>query len=221
MILLAGDVRSGTGHVVDELATGLAWPPLSLSPRSPRPCWPVGGAGDRRPAAIIRAGFALSCVGVAVDIPLVVPRRPPHDLGCGLGLLVSQLNNYTLAPIDQEWVSDAAAQHEQISAALEHDAEVMRNTQLEQQITQQPPAVEAEILAINEDALNLSLQVPLAIPLLAGLLGLANSFRVMRLPDLDPSASLEGHRRRLMPLGLYPTSTVVAMSQACGNIRSE
>ena len=28
--------------------------------------------------------------------------------GCGLGLLVSQLNNYTLAPIEEERVSEAA-----------------------------------------------------------------------------------------------------------------
>ena len=28
--------------------------------------------------------------------------------GCGLGLLVSQLNNYTLAPISEERVSEAA-----------------------------------------------------------------------------------------------------------------
>ncbi len=34
-------------------------------------------------------------------IPLVIA-------GCGLGLLVSQLNNYTLAPIDEERISEAA-----------------------------------------------------------------------------------------------------------------
>ena len=34
-------------------------------------------------------------------LPLVV-------VGCGFGLLVSQLNNYTLAPIDEERVSEAA-----------------------------------------------------------------------------------------------------------------
>ena len=28
--------------------------------------------------------------------------------GCGLGLLVSQLNNYTLAPVEEERVSEAA-----------------------------------------------------------------------------------------------------------------
>src|SRR4051794_23559155 len=72
-------------------------------------------AGDRSPSKIIRAGFALLVIGVAVLIP-VVPRAdsgwamviPLMIAGAGLGLLVSQLNNYTLAPIDEERVSEAA-----------------------------------------------------------------------------------------------------------------
>ena len=84
------------------------------------------------------------------------------------------------------------AQQQQIAAALEDDAEVMSNTQLEQQITGQPPAVEAEVVSINNDARNLSLQIALLVPLLAGLLGLGNSFRMLRLPDQKPSSSLDG-----------------------------
>jgi hypothetical protein len=198
-------------------------------------------AGDRRPAAIIRAGFLLASLGIAIIIPFV-PRAdtgwyfvlPLAIAGCGLGLLVSQLNNYTLAPVEEERVSEAAgvnsaagsfglsfglamaggimlaalsvsftemtensqvipqAQQEQIAAALEDDAEVMSNTQLEEQITGQPPAVEAEVVAINNDARNLSLQIALLVPLLAGLLGLGNSFRMLRLPDQKPSSSLDG-----------------------------
>ena len=72
-------------------------------------------AGDRRPAAIIRAGFLLASLGIAIIIPFV-PRAdsgwyfvlPLAIVGCGLGLLVSQLNNYTLAPIEEERVSEAA-----------------------------------------------------------------------------------------------------------------
>ena len=37
-----------------------------------------------------------------------------------------------------------------------------------------------------------SLQVALLVPVLASLIGLLNSFRMMRLPDITPSASLEG-----------------------------
>jgi hypothetical protein len=83
-------------------------------------------------------------------------------------------------------------QQQQVADALEDDAEVMSNTQLEQQLKGQRPEVKAEILHINTDARHRALQVALLIPVLAGLLGLFNSFRMMRLPDPKPSAALEG-----------------------------
>ena len=224
----------------DALEAGLSLAPLSLTMFAAAV---VAGrrAGHRRPAEIIRAGFLLVTVGIAIIIPFV-PRAdsgwyfvlPLAITGCGLGLLVSQLNNYTLAPIEEERVSEAAgvnsaagsfglsfglamagglmlaalsisftqmtedsevipaAQQQQIADALEDDAEVMSNTQLEEQITGQPAAVEAEVLDINEDARNLSLQIALLVPLLAGLIGLGNSFRMLRLPDQKPSSSLDG-----------------------------
>ena len=72
-------------------------------------------AGTRRPSSLIRVGFALLTVGIVVLIP-IVPRAdsgwylvvPLVIAGSGLGLLVSQLNNYTLAPISEERVSEAA-----------------------------------------------------------------------------------------------------------------
>ena len=69
---------------------------------------------------------------------------------------------------------------------------MMSNSQLEKKITGEPPAVEAEVLAINDDARNLSLQIALLVPLLAGLVGLGNSFRMLRLPDQKSSSSLDG-----------------------------
>ena len=84
------------------------------------------------------------------------------------------------------------AQQQQIAAALETDAEVMSNTALAEQIVGQPPEVEAAVLEINDEARNRSLQVALLVPLLATLLGLGNSFRMMRLPDVKPSAAIEG-----------------------------
>src|SRR5215813_12177071 len=72
-------------------------------------------AGKRSPSRIIRAGFLLLVVGVGVLIPIIswddsgwAMAVPLVIAGCGLGLLVSQLNNYTLAPIDEERVSEAA-----------------------------------------------------------------------------------------------------------------
>jgi EmrB/QacA subfamily drug resistance transporter len=197
-------------------------------------------AGRRRPAAIVRAGFAALSAGLILLIPLV-PRAdsgwylvvPLMIAGAGLGLLVSQLNNYTLSPISEERVSEAAgvnsaagsfglsfglafagaillatlsiaftnmaeastvlppADQQRVADALEHDAEVMSNTALEKQLAGEPPEVRAEIISINTDARHIALQVALLIPILAGLAGLANSFRMMRLPDPAPSSAAE------------------------------
>jgi hypothetical protein len=52
--------------------------------------------------------------------------------------------------------------------------------------------VQAEIVRINTDARPIALQVALAIPILAGLLGFALTFRTARLPDPTPSSEVEG-----------------------------
>jgi hypothetical protein len=83
----------------------------------------------------------------------------------------------------------SASEQQQVATALETDAEVMSNTQLEEQLVGQPPETKAEIIRINTDARPVALQVALLIPILAGLLGLFNSFRMLRLPDPKPSAS--------------------------------
>jgi hypothetical protein len=154
--------------------------------------------------------------------------------GSGLGLLVSQLNNYTLAPISEEKVSEAAGVNsaagsfglsfglafagaimlatlsitftnkseastvlppddkQRVAQALEEDAQVMSNTQLEEVLDGQPENIQDEIIRINTEARPLALQVALLIPILAGLVGLFNSFRMMRLPDPKPSSAAEG-----------------------------
>jgi EmrB/QacA subfamily drug resistance transporter len=222
------------------LQAGLSLAPLSLTMFA---CAMLAGrrAGDRRPASIVRAGFALSAAGMLLLIP-IVPRAdsgwylvvPLMIAGAGLGLLVSQLNDYTLAPIEEERVSEAAgvnsaggsfglsfglamaggillatlslaftnktesstairpAQQDQIADTLEHDAQVVSNTQLEQMLAHERPAVRQEVLEINRDSTNLALQVALLIPTLASGLGLFNSFRMLRLPDIEPSGGLEG-----------------------------
>jgi EmrB/QacA subfamily drug resistance transporter len=197
-------------------------------------------AGRRRPAIVIRWGFLFLTAGLVLLLP-VVPRAssgwwlviPLVVAGTGLGLLVSQLNNYTLSPISEERVSEAAGvnsaagsfglsfglafsgaimlaamsaafttmsdnstvldagQQEQVATALEDDAELMSNTQLEEQLVGQPADVKAEIISINTDARPLALQIALLIPILAGLGGLANSFRMGRQPDPAPSSSAE------------------------------
>jgi MFS family permease len=224
----------------NALEAGLSLAPLSLSMFAVAL---LAGkkAGNRSPSRIIRAGFLLLVVGVAVLIP-VVPRAhsgwamavPLLIAGCGLGLLVSQLNNYTLSPIEEERVSEAAgvnsaggsfglsfglafagaimlaslslvftnkanssdvltpAQQDHVSDRLEQNAEVLTNTELEKLLAHQTPAVQKEILRINTDARPVALQIALLVPLIAGLLGLVNGFRMTRLADPKPSAAAEG-----------------------------
>ncbi len=223
----------------NAMQTGLSLAPLSLTMFA-MAILAGKRAGHRRSASIIRIGFALSTLGMALLIP-IVPRAssgwyllvPLMIAGAGLGLLVSQLNNYALAPIDEQRVSEAAgvnsaagsfglsfglaiaggillatlslaftnmvndstvipsSQKQQISKSLENNAEVMSNTQLTKLVAGEPPAVQDEILKINNDSTNLALQVALLIPILAGGLGLFNSFRMMRLPEVKPSAAAE------------------------------
>ncbi|QTJ67882.1 MFS transporter [Rhodococcus sp. ZPP] len=224
----------------NAMQAGLSLAPLSLSMFAVAL---LAGkkAGNRRPSSIIRWGFVLLTVGIAALIPLV-PRAefgwglviPLMIAGSGLGLLVSQLNNYTLAPIEEERISEAAsvnsaagsfglsfglafagaimlatlsltftalaqssavlppAEQQQVAQVLENDAEVMSNTQLEQLLVGQPPEIQEEIVRINTDARPLALQFALLIPILAGLIGVFNSFRMRRIPDPAPQSSAEG-----------------------------
>jgi EmrB/QacA subfamily drug resistance transporter len=224
----------------NALQAGLSIAPLSLSMFG-MALLAGRRAGNRRPSSIIRLGFALLAAGMLVLLP-IVPRAdsgwyllvPLAIAGSGLGLLVSQLNNYTLAPISEERVSEAAgvnsaggsfglsfglafagaimlatlsvtftdmaeasavlapAEQQRVANALEDDAQVMSNTQLEELLAGQPKPVQDEIIRINTDARPLALQVALLVPILASLVGLFNSFRMMRLPDLKPSGSVEG-----------------------------
>jgi MFS family permease len=228
----------------NALETGLTLAPLSLTMFGAAV---LAGrrAGNRRPAAIIRWGFALSTLGMALLVPIVPEADSGWYLiiplvlaGAGLGLLVSQLNNYTLAPIDEERISEAAGvnsaagsfglsfglamaggvllavlafsftnmteastvipagQQQQIADKLDEDAEVMSSAKLEQLLAEEPKAVQDELLSINTDATNRSLQLALLVPILAGLVGLFNSFRMMRLPEVPSSIPVESGRRQ-------------------------
>ncbi len=98
----------------DAMKAGLSLAPLSLTMFAVAI---IAGkkTGDRRPASVIRLGFALALLGMLLVIP-VIPRGesgwallvPLVVAGTGLGLLVSQLNNYILGPIEEQRVSEAA-----------------------------------------------------------------------------------------------------------------
>ena len=84
------------------------------------------------------------------------------------------------------------ADQQQIAEVLEDDAELMSNTQLEELLVGEPEPIQAEIVRINTDARPRALQFALLIPIFAGLIGLINSFRMVRLPEPTPSAANEG-----------------------------
>jgi len=223
----------------NALQTGLSIAPLSLTMFAVAIVAARRG-GRRRSSTVIRAGFALLSLGIVAMLPLV-PRAesglwlaiPLIIVGAGLGLLVSQLNNYTLAPISEERISEAAgvnsaagsfglsfglamaggvmlatlafaftaaaessavlspAEQQKVAQALDSDAELMTNTQLEEQLVGQPADVKAEIIRINTEVRPVALQVALLVPLLAGLFGLFVSFRMGRQPDVVESAAVE------------------------------
>lgn len=222
------------------MLTGLALAPFSLSIFIVSLL--VGRrAGKRRASRIIQAGFAILFAGILLSLPFI-PRAdsglafaiPLMIIGSGLGLLVSQLNNYTLSPISEERVSEAAGvnsaagsfglsfglafagaimlaalsltftnmagsstvlapdQQAQVAQALEEDAQIMSNTQLEEQLSSQPAEIQEEIIRINTEARFLALQIALLVPLIAALLGLLNSFRMVKMPDPEPANTADG-----------------------------
>jgi EmrB/QacA subfamily drug resistance transporter len=221
----------------NAMEAGLSLAPLSLSMFA---LALLAGrrSGARRPGSIVRLGFGLLTLGMAALVPIVPNADSGWALapallvaGSGLGLLVSQLNAYTLSPIEEERASEAAgvnsaggsfglsfglafggaimlatlsiaftnkaesssvlppADQQHVADVLEDDAQVMSNTQLKQQLADQPPEISAEIVRINTEARPLALQVALLVPILAGLVGLLNSFRMLRLPDPEPAGA--------------------------------
>jgi hypothetical protein len=84
------------------------------------------------------------------------------------------------------------ADQQHVAGLLEDDAQAMSDARLQQLPAGQPAAIQDEILRINADARHLALQVALLVTLLAAGVGVANAFRLMRLPDPQPSSAAEG-----------------------------
>lgn len=223
----------------NAMQTGLTLAPLSLTMFASAI---LSGkrAGKRRSSSVILTGFILATAGMAIIIP-IVPRAnsgwilalPLIIAGAGLGLLVSQLNNYTLAPIEEDRISEAAgvnsasgsfglsfglamaggimlailslsfsnltkqsaiipaAQQQQIYTTLETDAQILSDSQLQGQLSDEPADIQTEVLRINDQARDRALQVALLIPVVAGIIGIINALRMTNLPDIKPSAAAE------------------------------
>ena len=82
-------------------------------------------------------------------------------------------------------------QQTQVATALESDAQIVSDT-LGEVLAGQPEATQAEILRINDQAREVALQVALLVPIIAGVLGFANAFWMVRTPEPKPSAATEG-----------------------------
>jgi hypothetical protein len=224
----------------NAMEAGLSIAPLSLSMFAMAL---VAGrkAGGRRPSNVILLGFLLVTAGTVALLPLV-PRAdsgwylvvPLAVAGAGLGLLVSQLNNYTLGPISEERVSEAAGvnsaggsfglsfglafggaimlaalsvtftsmtqdssvlepgEQERVAQALEEDAQVMSNAQLDELLADEPEEAQDEIVRINTEARPFALQVALLVPIIAAGVGVVTALRMRRIPDPAQLGSVEG-----------------------------
>ena len=107
------------------------------------------------------------------------------------GAILLAALSFTFTSMSQSSAVLSGAEQQQVAKVLEHDAEVVSNTQLEKQLARQPPKTQEEIIRINTQARHIALQAALLIPILAGLIGLLISFRMMRQPDPRQSGSGE------------------------------
>jgi hypothetical protein len=83
------------------------------------------------------------------------------------------------------------AEQQQVATTVEHDAQVVSNTQLGKQLAGQPKATQDEMIKINTQARHLALPRAPLIPILAGLTGAGISFRMVRRPDPRPAGSAD------------------------------
>jgi hypothetical protein len=107
------------------------------------------------------------------------------------GILLAALSLSFTSMVEASDVIPPADQ-EKIASVLEDNAEFVSTTQLETLLADQPDEIQQEIIQINSDAGDRALQVAMLVPILACLLGFFNAFRMMRLPDIKPSADIEG-----------------------------
>src|SRR5215831_8476101 len=183
------------------MGAGLSIAPLSLSMFAVALAAGRRG-GKRRPASLIRAGFALFTVGMVIVEPIAEERvseaagvnSAGGSFGLSFGLAFG--GAILLAMLSFSFTNQASnstvltpAQQQQVANTLEHDAQIMSNTQLTQQLSGETEAVQDEIIRINTDARHRALQVALLVPIIAAGLGFLVSLRMLRLPDPESSGA--------------------------------
>jgi hypothetical protein len=108
-------------------------------------------AGKRCPSSIIRLGFLILTIGLAVPIPIGPPRRiwsgPAGPADCSPGaILLATLSISFTARTEASTVLPPADQ-QRVAQVLEENAQFMSNTQLEELLVNQPPAIRDGSLA--------------------------------------------------------------------------
>jgi hypothetical protein len=140
---------------------------------------------DALQAGLSHAPLSLTMFAIA----MLAGRKARNRLAMAGGILLATLA-LSFTNMTEASKVIPQAQQQQIADGLEDDAQVVSNTQIEE-LAGEPQAVQDEIVQINTDANDLSLQVALLVPILAGVLGLLNAFRMLRLPDIEPVAKTE------------------------------
>ena len=173
ILLVPGGQRLAPGDSVDARRGGAraARPPSSTTMR----CRPISEERVGEAAGVTSAtgSFGLS-FGLAFAGAIMLA-------ALSLAFTNKAEGSSVLPPADQEHIAEV----------LEDDAQVMSDAQLQELLAGQPEEIQDEILSINDDARDLALQVALLVTLIAALIGVANSFRMLRLPDPQPSSAAE------------------------------
>jgi len=105
-------------------------------------------------------------------------------------ILLAALSITFTNKVEASKVLSPAEQH-RVADALEDDAQVMSDAQLNQLLAEQLEQTREEIVRINKDARPEALQFALLVPLVAAVLGLIASFPMMSLPDPVQSDAAE------------------------------
>ena len=174
--LLAGKKAGAAGRAASSAPGSRSWRSASRAAADRAPGGVRLGPGDPAGRRRVRAGAARVAAQQLHARPVSEERvseaagvnsaAGSFGLSFGLAFAGAILWQLSLAFTDMAQNSDVLPpdDKEQVASALEDDAEVMSNTQLEELLVDEPEDVQDEILRINTDARPLALRVRCSCP---------------------------------------------------------